>query len=145
MLVVPHPITKQIILFCLLVHRGLGPSEHSLSQRKRWAFSLTIPHGMHLVVPTHTSLFWVVCHLSRTFPLKEFEREPQNRLSLLPTARPYPHLLLTHDPLLLSWLGTSWWCLSFARAPFSCMSKACLLLMHLPWSKGSSVHSAAHP
>ena len=39
---------------------------------------------MHLVVPTHPSLFWVVCHPSRTFPPKEFEREPQNRPSLLP-------------------------------------------------------------
>ena len=53
---------------------------------------------MHLVVPTHLSLFWVVCHPSKTFPPKEFERELQNKLSLLPTARPYPFLSLTHDP-----------------------------------------------
>ena len=39
----------------------------------RWTFSLTISHGMHLVIPTHLSLFWVVCHPSKTFPLKEFE------------------------------------------------------------------------
>ena len=37
---------------------------------------------MHLVIPTHLSLFWVVCHPSKTFPPKEFEREPQNMLSL---------------------------------------------------------------
>ena len=36
-----------------------------------------------------------VCHSNRTFPLKEFEQEPQNRFSSLPTARPYP---LTSDP-----------------------------------------------
>ena len=36
---------------------------------------------MHLVIPTHLSIFWVVCHPSKTFPPKEFEREPQNMLS----------------------------------------------------------------
>ena len=74
----------------------------------RWVFSLTIPYDMHLVVLTHHFLFWVICHPIRTFSPKEFEREPQNRLSLLPTARPYPGLPLTHDPQLLYWLGTSW-------------------------------------
>ena len=38
-----------------------------------WVFSLAIPHGMHLVFPIHHSLFWVVCHPNKTFPLKEFE------------------------------------------------------------------------
>ena len=109
-----------------------------------WVFSLTISHDMHLVVPTHPSLFWVVCHPNRTFPPKEFEREPQNRFPLLPTARPYPLLPLTHYPPLLYWLDTSWWCLNLVRAPLSCMSKACLLLMHLPWFRGSSVHFVAH-
>ena len=45
-----------------------------------WTFSFTIPHGMHLVIPTHFSLFWVVRHPNRTFPPKEFKQEPQNRL-----------------------------------------------------------------
>ena len=63
-----------------------------------WVFPLPIPYGMHLVVPTHPYFFWVVCHPSRTFSLKELEQEPQNRLSSLPTTRPYPFLLLTHDP-----------------------------------------------
>ena len=31
------------------------------------------------------------------------------------------------------------------RAPLPCTSKAYLLLMHLPWSRCSSVHFAAHP
>ena len=95
-----------------------------------WVFSLTILHGMHLVVLTHPSLFWVVCHPRRTFPPKEFEWEPQNRLSLLTTARLYLLLPLTHDPPLLYWLGIGWWCLGFVCAPLLCMSKACLLLMH---------------
>ena len=63
-----------------------------------WVFPLPIPHGMHLVVPTHPYFFWAVCHPSRTFSLKELEQEPQNRLSSLPTTRPYPLLPLTHDP-----------------------------------------------
>ena len=100
---------------------------------------------MHLVVPTYHYFFWVISHLSKTLPLKEFEQEPQNRLSLLPTVKPYLLLPLTHDPPFLYWLGTGWWCLSFARAPLLCTSKACLLLIHLPWSKGSFVHSATHP
>ena len=54
-----------------------------------WVFSLVIPHGMHLVVPTHYFFFWVVCHL-KTSPPKESEQEFQNRLSLLLTAKPYP-------------------------------------------------------
>ena len=99
---------------------------------------------MHLVVPTYSCFFWVVSHPSRTLPSKESEQEPQNRLSLLPTAKPYPLLPLTHDPPLLYWLGTSWWCLGFARAPLLCTSKACLLLMCLSWFGGPSVHFAAH-
>ena len=59
--------------------------------------SLFIPHGMHLVVPTHPYFFWVACHPSRTFPPKEHEQDPQNRFFFFPTARPCP---LTHDPLL---------------------------------------------
>ena len=50
------------------------------------------------MVLTYLSLFLVVCHPNKTFPPKEFERELQNKLSLLPTARPYPFLSLTHDP-----------------------------------------------
>ena len=92
---------------------------------------------MYLVVLTHHSFFWVVCHPSRTFPPKKFKQEPQNRLSLLPIARPYPLLSLTHDPPLQYWLGTSWWCLALVRSLLPCMSKACLLLMRLPWTGGS--------
>ena len=73
-----------------------------------WVFSPTISHGMHLVVPTYPSFFLVVCYPSRTSTPKEFEQEPQNRLFILPTVRPYPLLTLTYDPPLLHWLGTGW-------------------------------------
>ena len=117
----------------------------AFSSGKRWAsFLITIPHGMHLTILTHLSLSWVVCHPKRIFPPKELEREPQNKLPLLPTVRPYPHLPLTYDPPLLYWLGTDWWCLSLMHASLPCVSMACLLLMHLSWFEGLSVHSAAH-
>ena len=90
---------------------------------------------MHLVISTHLSLFLVVCHPSTTFPPKVFEWEPQNRLPLLPIARPYPLLPLTHGPPLLYWLGTGWCCLILVHAPLLCVSKACLLLMCLPWPR----------
>ena len=35
------------------------------------SLSLSIHHGIHLVVPTHPYFFWVACHPSRTFPPKE--------------------------------------------------------------------------
>ena len=38
-----------------------------------WVLSLSIPHGIHIMVPTHPYFFWVVCHLSRTLPPKEPE------------------------------------------------------------------------
>ena len=87
------------------------------------------------MIPTHLSFFLLVCHPSRTFPLKDFEREPQNRLPLLPIARPYPFLPLTHGPPLLYWLGTGWCCLSLVRAPLPCVSKVCLLLMRFSWPR----------
>ena len=58
-------------LFCLFVSRG------TLSSYGLSVFSLSIPHGTHLVVPTKFYFFWVVCHLSKTFPPKEPEQEPQ--------------------------------------------------------------------
>ena len=99
---------------------------------------------MHLVVPTHPYFFWVVSHANKTLPSKKSEQEPQNMFSLPPTAKPYPLLPLTHDPPLPHWLGTGWWYMGLARTSIPCMSKACLLLIRLSWSGGSSVHSAAH-
>ena len=51
---------------------------------------------MHLVIPTHPSLFWVICHPSRTFLLKELEQEPQNRLPRSPCRQTIP--FLTSNP-----------------------------------------------
>ena len=67
-LTVPFPFAKQRGLFCLFACL-------------LWLFlpitvcvcSLSIPHGMHLVVPAHPYFFWVACHPSRTFPPKEPE------------------------------------------------------------------------
>ena len=62
-----------------------------------WVLSLSIPHGMHLVIPTHPYFFWVVCHPNRTFPQKSLSRNPRISFPLSP---PPGHTLLplTHDP-----------------------------------------------
>ena len=88
---------------------------------KGWASPVTNLYGRNLVIPAHVYLFWARCHFSRTFPPKEFEREPKNRIPLLPTARPHPLLPLTHGPPPLYWLGTGRWCLSLV----------CVLYFHI--------------
>ena len=109
-----------------------------------WVFSFYSPSRYVLSGSNSFFLLLVVCLPSRTFPPKEFEQEPQNKLPFLPTARPYPLLPLTHGPPLLYWLGTNWWYLSLMCAPLPCMPKACLLLMRFPWPGGLSVRSTAH-
>ena len=99
---------------------------------------------MHLVIPTHLSLFWMVCHPSRIFLPKNFEWEPQNRLSHSPHRQTKPSLTSNPWPPLLYWLGTSWWCLSLVCAPLPRVSITCLLLMRFSWPKVSSVHSVTH-
>ena len=69
---------KEGYFFCLLAVAFLPVTMCVLSL----SLSLSIPHGMHLVVPTHPYFFWVVCHPNRTFPPKEPEQEPQNRFFL---------------------------------------------------------------
>ena len=88
MLTVPLPIAKQRRLFCLFVCHGI----------------LTC-YGVG--TPTHPYFFWAICHPSKTFPPKESKQEPQDRFSLLPTARPCP---LTSD----TWPTTS--CISWVQA-----------------------------
>ena len=83
-LAVPHPITRQRKLFCLLVHHGI-PIRIKVD-------ILIISHGMHLVVPTHLSLFWVVFHSSGTFSPKEFKQESQNRIPHSPHCQTIPSL-----------------------------------------------------
>ena len=48
---------------------------------------------------------------------------------------------MTHHSLY--WLGTGWWYLDLVHALLLYMSKTCPLC--LPWSRGSSAHSTAHP
>ena len=79
-----------------------------LSSELRLSLSLTYLYGMHQVVLAHSYFYWVKCHPSRTFLLKKFERESQNKPLFLLTAGPH---LLTRGPTLMYWLGTSRWCL----------------------------------
>ena len=131
-LAMPHPITRQRTLFCFLVHRGIPI-------QIRVGILFHYPPSMHLVIPTHLFLFWVICHPSRIFPQKSLSGNPRIGFPLLPTAKPYPLLPLTHYPPLLYWLGIGWWCLSHVRAPLLCVSKTCLLLMRLLWPGGLSM------
>ena len=81
--------TKKAIFFCLLAVAFLPVTVCVLSL----SLSLSIPHGMHLVVPTHPYFFWVTCHPSRTFPPKEPEQEPQDRFFSSPHCQIMPSYL----------------------------------------------------
>ena len=133
------PLDKESYFVCLFAMTFLSAMMWVLS------FSLPIPHGMHLVVPTHSYLFgWYVIQVGH-FPLKEPEQELQNRFSPFPTAWPYPFTSNPWPHHFLYWLDTGWWCLGLARALLLCMSKIYLLLMHLPWPGGFFAHFAAYP
>ena len=109
------------------------------------AFSITKSHGMHLVVPTHPALFWMVCHPSKTSPQNNMSGNPIIGFLFSPPSNYALSYLwpMTHHSC-IGWVQvSSAWALRVLH--FLCMLKACLLLMRLPWSKGSSVHSAAHP
>ena len=114
-------------LFCLFV------CYVTLSYFGVGVFSLPIPHGMHLVVPAQLYSFgWYVIPAGH-FPQKSQSRNLKIDFSLLPTIKPCS---FTFDPWpyrVWYWLGTGWWGLGLARASLPCMSKICLLLMHLPW------------
>ena len=105
------------------------------------SLSLPIPHGMHLVVPTHPYFFWVVCYPSRTFFPKEPEQESQNRFSPLFIAGPY-FLTSNLGPTTpcIGWVqaGDVWAlcvlyfcvCLKLARCSCVCCGlEACLLIL----------------
>ena len=91
MLAVPLPIIRQRGLFCSLFYHG------TLTCYGVSALSLSIPHGMHLVVPTHPYFFWAICHPSRTFPQKSLSR---NSIIGFPLSPPLDHtfLPLNQDP-----------------------------------------------
>ena len=64
------------------------------------------------------------------------QKGPSKNLKIgSPLSPPPNHALLplTHDLTILYWLSISWWGLGLVRVSFSCMSKICLLLMHLLW------------
>ena len=76
-----------------------------------WVFSLAIPHGIHLVIPTHPTFFWVVCHPSRTSPQKNLSRNPRIDFPFSP---PPDHTLsylwpMTHHSC-IGWvqIGSAW-------------------------------------
>ena len=102
--------TKKAILFVCLLWLFLPVTVCVLSL----SLSLSLSHSMHLVVPTHPYFFWVACHPSKTFSLKEPEQEPQNRFFFLSPQPDHALWLMTH--YFLYWLGTGWWCLGLARA-----------------------------
>ena len=63
---------------------------------------------MHLVILAHLSLFLVVCHPSKTFLLKEIERELQNRLSPSPYHHTMPFLTSDSWPTTLALARYKW-------------------------------------
>ena len=93
---------------------------------------------MHLVIPTHVCLFWVVCHSSRTFPPKEFERESQNRHPPSPHRQITPFLTFDPWPTVPILAGTGWWNLSLMRASLLCESIAYLAFTRLLLPMGFS-------
>ena len=95
------PPDKEDYFVCLLAVAFLYATVRVLS------LSLPIPYGMHLVVPVHPCFLWVVCHPSKTFPLKSLSRNPKIGFPLsLPLD--YALLPLTYD------LTTS--CISWVQA-----------------------------
>jgi len=89
-LTVPRSIPRQksfVLFSCSTWHSYLD---------KGWVFSFTNSYGIHLVIPAYLSLFWVVCHSSRTFSPKGLERESQNRLPSSPHHYTIPSF--TSDP-----------------------------------------------
>ena len=131
-----HYQTKSFILFtCSPWNSHLNKSGHFLSLSL-----MACTYWFQLIFP---SFGWYVI-LTGHFPQKSLNKNPKIGFHLLPTARPYPLLPLTHGPPLLYWRGTSWWCLSLVYAPLPCVSIACLLLIRLPWLESSSMHSTTH-
>ena len=105
-----------------------------------YSLSLSIPHCMHLVVPTHPYFFWMACHPNRTFPPKKPEKKHKNRFFPSPHRQTMPSL--TSDP----WPTTSYigWVQAGGAWVLHVLHLLHLLLMHLPWSGDWSVHSAIH-
>ena len=89
-LAVPLPSAKQKRLFCLFACYGFFYPLQCVC-----SLSVSIPHGIHLVVPTHHCFFWVHFIPTGHFPQKCLSKNLRIGFFPLPTARP---CLLTHDP-----------------------------------------------
>jgi len=63
---------------------------------------------MHLVIPTHISSFWVVCHPNKTFPPKKLEQESQNRLPISSHRQTIPSLTFDPWPTMPILAGYKW-------------------------------------
>ena len=124
------PFPDKRVLFCFLDLQGIPI-------RIKVVYSLLLTpmactQRFQLIFP---SFGWYVIP-ARHFLQKSLSRNPKIDFPLLPTARPYSLLPLTHGLPYLYWLGTSRWCLSLMCAPLSCESMTCLLFMRLPLPGG---------
>ena len=94
---------------------------------------------MHLVVPTHLSLFWVECHPNRTFLLKALEWELQNRLLPSPHCQTIPSFTSNPWPTPPVLAGYKW-VVPEPSAYSNSMFVHGLSVVHaLPWPEGLSV------
>ena len=133
----PHLITRQRVLFCLLAYPSIPI----------WIRVAILSHYLSWHASSDSNSFfiflgWYVIP-ARHFPQKSLSGNSRIGSPFLSTARLYPFLSLTHGLPFLYWLGTGWWCLSLVCAPLPCVSMACLLFMHLLWPEGLSAHSAS--
>ena len=94
---------------------------------------------MHLVVPTHLSLFWVICHPNKTLPPKELKQKPLNRLPPSPHHWTIPFLTSDLWPTAPVLTRYKWG----MPIPCACSTFICvhgLSVVHaLPWPEGLSV------
>ena len=131
---VPHPITRQRVLFSLLAYRGIP-----IRIRVEYSLLLACTQWFQLIFP---SFGWYVIPVKH-FPQKSLSGNPKIGFPFSPSLDYTFSYLWPMAHHFLYWLGTGWWCLSFVHAPLPCVSIACLLFMCLPWLEGLSVHSTA--
>ena len=133
------PITRQRRLFCLFAYRGIliHHSVGILSCYPLWH----VPSGSN-------SSFLLLCGMS-----SQQDITPKKNMSGIPRIG-FPFFLAPAHTISYFWPMTHHSCIGWVQVGsawalrvlhFSCTSKACLLLMPLPWSGLSSVYSVAHP
>ena len=109
------PFPNKRVSFYFLAHRGIP-----IQIRVGILFYYPLWHAPSNSISS--SLFWVVCHPSRTFPLKELERESHNRFSPSPYRQTIPSL--TSDPWPTSPVlaGYKW----VVFEPYACSTSMCV-------------------